>query len=71
MFKKVENNNNEEVELNPDLFKNYKIFLVSATVDGKIRKMAERLAQSTYNTSNIIKIKYNFILLWNFITFNK
>ena len=44
MFKKVENNNNnEEVELNADLFKNYKIILVNATVDGKIKKMAEYL----------------------------
>ena len=44
MFKKGENNNyNEEVELNADLFKNYKIFLVSATVDGRIRKMADYL----------------------------
>ena len=44
MFKKVENNNNnEEVELNADLFKNYKIILVSAIVDGKIKKMAEYL----------------------------
>ena len=35
MFKKIENNINEEVELNDDLFKNYKIILISATVDGK------------------------------------
>jgi ATP-dependent RNA helicase DDX31/DBP7 len=33
-------NNVEDIQLNPDLFKKYKIFLISATIDNKIRKMS-------------------------------
>ena len=31
--------NDEDIELNPDLFKKFKIFLISATIDNRIRKM--------------------------------
>ena len=43
ILKKSENENeyNEEnVELNPDLFKRFKIYLISATIDNRIRKMS-------------------------------
>ena len=42
IIKKTENeyNNVENVELNPDLFKKFKIYLISATIDNKIRKMS-------------------------------
>ena len=41
IIKKSENiNNNEEIVLNPDLFKKFKIFLISATIDNRIRKMS-------------------------------
>ena len=33
----------EEFELNPDMFKKYKIFLISATIDNKIRKLSNYL----------------------------
>ena len=33
-------NNKEEIILNPDLFKKFKIFLISATIDNRIRKMS-------------------------------
>ena len=32
--------NNEDIELNPDLFKKFKIYLISATIDNRIRKMS-------------------------------
>ena len=34
------NNNDEEIILNPDLFKKFKIFLISATIDNRRRKMS-------------------------------
>ena len=42
IIKKTENeyNNVENVELNPDLFKKFKIYLISATIDNRIRKMS-------------------------------
>ena len=41
MILKNENiDNNEEIVLNPDLFKKFKIFLISATIDNRIRKMS-------------------------------
>ena len=42
IIKKTENeyNNVENIELNPDLFKKYKIYLISATIDNRIRKMS-------------------------------
>ena len=42
IIQKSENINNDEneFELNPDLFKKYKIFLISATIDNRIRKMS-------------------------------
>ena len=30
----------ENIELNPDLFKKFKIYLISATIDNRIRKMS-------------------------------
>ena len=33
-------NNEEDIQLNPDLFKRFKIFLISATIDNRIRKMS-------------------------------
>ena len=32
--------NDEDIELNPDLFKKFKIYLISATIDNRIRKMS-------------------------------
>ena len=32
--------NNEDIELNPDLFKKFKIYLICATIDNRIRKMS-------------------------------
>ena len=42
IIKKTENeyNNVENIELNPDLFKKFKIYLISATIDNRIRKMS-------------------------------
>ena len=41
MILKSENiDNNEEIMLKPDLFKKFKIFLISATIDNRIRKMS-------------------------------
>ena len=46
ILKKSENNENEiinneeDIKLNPDLFKKFKIFLISATIDNRIRKMS-------------------------------
>ena len=41
MILKNENiDNNEEIVLNSDLFKKFKIFLISATIDNRIRKMS-------------------------------
>ena len=41
MILKSENiDSNEEITLNPDLFKKFKIFLISATIDNRIRKMS-------------------------------
>ena len=42
IIKKTENeyNNVENLELNPDLFKKFKIYLISATIDNRIRKMS-------------------------------
>ena len=46
ILKKSENNENEkinneeDIQLNPDLFKKFKIFLISATIDNRIRKMS-------------------------------
>ena len=41
IVQKSENiNNDEEITLNPDLFKKFKIFLISATIDNRIRKMS-------------------------------
>ena len=42
IIKKSENdfNNDEDIELNPDLFKKFKIYLISATIDNRIRKMS-------------------------------
>ena len=41
IIQKSENiNNSEEIVLNPDLFKKFKIFLISATIDNRIRKMS-------------------------------
>ena len=44
IIKKSENENefynDEDIELNPDLFKKYKIYLISATIDNRIRKMS-------------------------------
>ena len=41
IVQKSENlNNEEEIILNPDLFKKFKIFLISATIDNRIRKMS-------------------------------
>ena len=44
ILKKNENENDfydkEKVELNPDMFKKYKIYLISATIDNRIRKMS-------------------------------
>ena len=42
IIKKSENdfNNDEDFELNPDLFKKFKIYLISATIDNRIRKMS-------------------------------
>ncbi len=38
IFKKNYEVENDEIELNPDIFKKYKIFLISATIDNKIRR---------------------------------
>ena len=45
ILKKSENeneiiNNEEDIQLNPDLFKKFKIYLISATIDNRIRKMS-------------------------------
>ena len=41
IVKKSENiTNEEEIVLNPDYFKKFKIFLISATIDNRIRKMS-------------------------------
>ena len=41
IIQKSENiNNSEEIVLNPDLFKKFKIFLISATIDNRIRKIS-------------------------------
>ena len=41
IIQKSENlDNSEEIVLNPDLFKKFKIFLISATIDNRIRKMS-------------------------------
>ena len=41
IVKKSENiENEEEIALNPDYFKKFKIFLISATIDNRIRKMS-------------------------------
>ena len=41
IVKKSENiTNEEEIALNPDYFKKFKIFLISATIDNRIRKMS-------------------------------
>ena len=41
IVKKSENiENEEEIVLNPDYFKKFKIFLISATIDNRIRKMS-------------------------------
>jgi len=41
IIKKSENiENEEEIVLNPDYFKKFKIFLISATIDNRIRKMS-------------------------------
>ena len=43
IIQKSENNylnSEEEIVLNPDLFKKFKIFLISATIDNRIRKMS-------------------------------
>ncbi len=43
IFKKNFEDKNNEIELNPDIFKKYKIYLISATIDNKIRKFTNYL----------------------------
>jgi ATP-dependent RNA helicase DDX31/DBP7 len=40
IIQKCDNLNENEIELNPELFKKFKIFLISATIDNRIRKMS-------------------------------
>ena len=42
-FNNFNNDENNNIELNPDIFKKYKIFLISATIDNKIRKLINYL----------------------------
>ena len=43
IFKKNFENENVEIDLNPEVFKKYKIYLISATIDNKIRRFTNYL----------------------------